>query len=195
MACSGVVRVGIRSASIAYSHGMTPNGPGCQPVGTSDGIVNPIMQAYSTPGSRQSSNHSGGREPRALRWVGQIHQRHHQRPNLVGAWKPRGQGEIIAADALLGALAIPPPSGEIVELRVRLHTLNFPGQFAMKIRRTQLRMLMACRLPSLGLNPVVADQDGGPRRNKRRILLGSSSSSMSTDKDPSIPKTKPTPAK
>lgn len=46
--------------AVAYMHGMTPNGPGCQPVGTSDGIVNPYYAGVFNTWITAGSNHSGG---------------------------------------------------------------------------------------------------------------------------------------
>ena len=45
---------------VAYMHGMTPNGPSCQPVGTSDGIVNPYYPGVFNTWITAGSNHPGG---------------------------------------------------------------------------------------------------------------------------------------
>ena len=45
---------------VAYMHAMTPNGAGCQPVGTSDGIINPYYAGVFDTWITAGSNHSGG---------------------------------------------------------------------------------------------------------------------------------------
>ena len=45
---------------VAYMHAMTPNSPSCQPVGTTDGIVNPYYAGVFDSWITAGSNHPGG---------------------------------------------------------------------------------------------------------------------------------------
>ncbi|SIO59509.1 prepilin-type N-terminal cleavage/methylation domain-containing protein/prepilin-type processing-associated H-X9-DG domain-containing protein [Singulisphaera sp. GP187] len=83
---------------IAYTHGMTPNGPGCQPVGTTDGIVNPYYAGVFNSWITAASNHSGGVNlglcDGSVKFIKDT-------INVQTWWAlgSRNQGEVISADA------------------------------------------------------------------------------------------------
>ena len=83
---------------VAYMHGMTPNGPSCQPVGTSDGIVNPYYAGVFDTWITAGSNHPGGVNlclcDGSVKFIKDTIS-----PQVWWALGSRGLGEVISSDA------------------------------------------------------------------------------------------------